>query len=211
MRGNMDKERHAGNLELVGGYLCLDFSNTTSSRDELTRHDYLAGYDDLVDWARHAQLLMEPEAQALLQSAGHHPDLAAAALERAVALRETIYRVFSAIAEDRNPEAIDLAALNATLREAFARLEIAPSAGGFEWTWLVSEGELDRVLWPIAGSAARLLASAELGRVRKCARRGCDWLFVDLSKNQSRRWCSMDMCGSRVKSRRYYHRHKERA
>jgi predicted RNA-binding Zn ribbon-like protein len=210
MRGNMDKERHAGNLELVGGHLCLDFSNTVSSRDEAMRYDYLTRYDDLVDWARHAQMLTEPEAQALLRSAAGHPKLAAAVLARAVALRETIYRVFSAIAEARDPEGTDLTALNATLREAFARLEIAPSAGGFEWAWVVDGAELDRILWPIVGSAAQLLISAELGRVRQCARQGCNWLFVDLSKNQSRRWCSMDMCGSRVKSRRYYRRQKEK-
>ena len=105
---------------------------------------------------------------------------------------------------------MDLSALNAALREASARLEVAPSAGGFEWTWVLDEDELDRVLWPIVGSAANLLTSAELGRVRQCARRGCDWLFVDLSKNQSRRWCSMELCGSRVKSRRYYRRRKQK-
>lgn len=206
----MEKERHAGNLELVGGHLCLDFANTMSTRDEATRREYLARYDDLVVWARHAQILTKPEAEALLHRAARYPDLAAAALGRAAALREMIYRVFSAVVEDRAPGGMDLAALNAALREASARLELAPSAGGFEWKWALGEGELDWVLWPIARSGADLLTSAELGRVRQCARQGCDWLFVDLSKNQSRRWCSMDMCGSRVKSRRYYHRRKQK-
>jgi predicted RNA-binding Zn ribbon-like protein len=121
-----------------------------------------------------------------------------------------IYRVFSAVVEEREPRGMDLADLNAALREASARLELAPSAGGFEWTWVLDENELDRVLWPIVGSAANLLTSAELGRVCRCAREGCDWLFVDLSKNQSRRWCSMELCGSRVKSRRYYRRRKQK-
>ena len=206
----MDKQRHAGNLELVGGHLCLDFANTVSTRGEATRREYLSRYDDLVGWARHAQILTKPEAEALLYSAARHPGLAAAVLERAVALRETIYRVFLAVVEDRDPEGTDLAAMNAAIREASSRLEVAPSAGGFEWTWVLDEDELDRVLWPIVGSAANLLTSAELGRVRQCARRGCDWLFVDLSKNQSRRWCSMELCGSRVKSRRYYRRRKQK-
>ena len=206
----MEKHRTAETLELVGGHLCLDFANTVNTRDEAMRREYLTGYDDLVGWARHAEILTEPEAEALLHSAARHPDLAAAALGRAVALRETIYRIFWAIVEDRDPEGTDLAAMNFVLREASSRLELAPSAGGFVWTWLVEEDELDRVLWPIAGSAANLLTSTELGRVRQCARQGCDWLFVDLSKNQSRRWCSMNMCGSRVKSRRYYRRRKQK-
>jgi predicted RNA-binding Zn ribbon-like protein len=206
----MEKERTAETLELVGGHLCLDFANTVSTRDEAMRRDYLAGYDDLVVWARHAQILTEPEAEALLHSAASHPDLAMAALERALDLRETIYGVFLTVVEGRKPGGTDLATLNAALREASARLEVAPSAGGFEWRWVLGKGELDRVLWPIARSAGDLLTSTDLGRVRQCARQGCDWLFVDLSKNQSRRWCSMNMCGSRVKSRRYYRRRKQK-
>ncbi len=204
----MEKERTAETLELVGGRLCLDFVNTVSTHDEAMRREYLTVYHDLVAWGRHAQALTDHEADVLLHNAGHHPILAAAALERAVTLRETIYRIFSAIVENRDPEETDVAAMNAAVGEAFSRLGIAPSASRFEWTWVRDEDELDRILWPIVRSATDLLTSTDLGRVRQCARQGCDWLFLDLSKNQSRRWCSMDMCGSRVKSRQYYYRKK---
>ncbi len=92
------------------------------------------------------------------------------------------------------------------LHEALSRLEIRPSADRFEWAWALDANDLDRMLWPIVRSAAEMLTSGDLGRVRQCAREGCDWLFVDASKNHSRRWCSMNMCGSRVKARRYYQR-----
>ncbi|MCK4470533.1 MAG: CGNR zinc finger domain-containing protein, partial [Anaerolineae bacterium] len=92
------------------------------------------------------------------------------------------------------------------LHEALSRLEIRPSADRFEWAWVLGENDLDRMLWPIVRSAAELLTSGDLRKVRQCAREGCDWLFVDASKNHSRRWCSMNMCGSRVKARRYYQR-----
>jgi predicted RNA-binding Zn ribbon-like protein len=123
-------------------------------------------------------------------------------------LRETIYRVFSAVADHREPEGADLTALNAAFRDTLTRLEIVPSGDGFEWTWLSDEDDFDRMLWPLVRSAADLLTSGDLRQVRECAREGCDWLFVDLSKNHSRRWCSMNMCGSRVKARRYYQRRK---
>ena len=92
------------------------------------------------------------------------------------------------------------------LHEALSRLEICPSEDMFEWTWVLDANDLDRVLWPIVRSAADLLTSGDLRKVRQCARESCDWLFVDASKNHSRRWCSMNMCGSRVKARRYYQR-----
>jgi predicted RNA-binding Zn ribbon-like protein len=123
-------------------------------------------------------------------------------------LREVIYRTFSALAAQRQPTLSDLAALNRALRDALPRLELRPSAGGFEWTWASARDDLDWMLWPIIRSAAELLTSEDLDRVRECAREGCDWLFVDTSKNRSRRWCSMNLCGSRVKARRYYRRRK---
>jgi predicted RNA-binding Zn ribbon-like protein len=202
------KERTASNLELVGGRLCLDFVNTVSTRIETLHREYLTDYGELVAWSRHAGVLTDDEAKTLLCSAARQPNDASATLDYAIGLRETIYRVFSAIADRREPERADLAALNAVLRDTLARLEIVPLGDGFEWTWLSGEGDFDRMLWPIVRSAADLLTSGDLRQVRGCAREGCDWLFVDLSKNHSRRWCSMNMCGSRVKARRYYRRRK---
>jgi predicted RNA-binding Zn ribbon-like protein len=204
------KERRASNLELVGGRLCLDFANTVSSRTEVVRREYLTTYGELVAWSRHAGFLTDGEAEALLRNATRRPDEAAAVLDRAIVLREAIYRIFSAIAGHQEPEDADLDALNGVLHEALARLEVRPSADVFEWAWVLDEDGLDQMLWPAVRSAADLLTSEDLTRVRQCAREGCDWLFVDSSKNHSRRWCSMDMCGSRVKSRRYYQRKKER-
>ncbi|HYN87467.1 MAG TPA: CGNR zinc finger domain-containing protein, partial [Ardenticatenaceae bacterium] len=60
------------------------------------------------------------------------------------------------------------------------------------------------VLWPVAYSAGQLLLSPELARLKQCP--GCGWLFLDLTKNQGRRWCSMNMCGVRDKMRRYHRR-----
>jgi predicted RNA-binding Zn ribbon-like protein len=203
-------ERSAGNLELVGGSLCLDFVNTVSTRIEALCREYLTSYGELVVWSRHVGILTTKEAQVLEDNAACHPDLAGATLDRAIAMRETLYRVFSRIAHDQEPDRADLATLNLVLREGLSRMEILPAGQWFAWTWVLDEEELDRMVWPIVRSAGDLLTSEDLERVRQCARDGCDWLFVDLSKNHSRRWCSMDMCGSRVKSRRYYRRKKRR-
>lgn len=204
------RERTASNLELVGGRLCLDFANTVSTRVKTLRREYLTAYGELVAWSQHAHILTDGEAKALLHDATRHPNLAAVVLDRAIALRETVYRIFSALADHRATEETDLAVLNAALRETLSRLEVRPSADGFEWAWVLDGdgNDLERMLWPIVRSAADLLTSGDLEKVRECAREGCDWLFVDMSKNHSRRWCSMNTCGSRVKARRYYQRRK---
>jgi len=53
-----------------------------------------------------------------------------------------------------------------------------------------------------------LTSSQRLNQVRQCRGDNCGWLFVDGSKNHSRRWCDMRDCGNRAKVRR--HRLKQR-
>ncbi|HYR09186.1 MAG TPA: CGNR zinc finger domain-containing protein, partial [Longimicrobium sp.] len=86
-------------------------------------------------------------------------------------------------------------------------LRVRAEGGEFAWGW--EEGaELDRVLWPVVRDAAELLVSGDLRRVGKCCGDNCDWLYLDTSRNRSRRWCDMQSCGNRAKARRHYHRAK---
>jgi predicted RNA-binding Zn ribbon-like protein len=203
------KERTAGNLELVGGVLCLDFVNTISNHTGSGAREYLHSYEDLVDWSHHAGTLGDGEAASLLRRASRQPERATATLDQGIALRESIYRVLQAAMERTEPTVDDVHSLNAALEQALSRLRVRPARGGFEWSWSESRDEFGRVFWPIVRSAADLLTSERVQWVGQCAGEGCGWLFLDQSKNHSRRWCSMGMCGSRVKSHRYYHRRQE--
>ncbi len=127
---------------------------------------------------------------------------------QAVELREAIYRIFASIASDDRPDVEDLELLNGALGPALANARIVEGQDGFTWDWAGDELSLDRMLWPVARSAAELLSSAQLNRARQCADEKCGWLFLDMSRNRSRRWCSMEYCGNRNKARNYYHRHQ---
>lgn len=202
-----DKVRSASTLELIGGRLCLDWANTVSVHRGPDRREYLTCYADLLEWSRRAGVLTPRDVRRLERTAARHPGEAAATLDRAIAMRETIYRIFAAVASRQSPPQADVAGLNAMLAEALSRLRVQSAGAGFIWQWAWAPQALDVMLWPIVRSAADLLTSPDLFRVKQCARRqGCDWLFVDTSRNHSRRWCSMDTCGSRVKSSRHYRR-----
>jgi predicted RNA-binding Zn ribbon-like protein len=163
-----------------------------------------------VAWAQQVGLLSDGEAQQLLQGASHRPEDAAAILERAIDLREAMYRTFSAVAGNRPVEAADIALLNKWLKNAQGQLQLVTTDTGFTWQWAGDGTSLRQMLWPIARSAAELLVSEDLNQVKECADdRGCGWLFLDTSRNQRRRWCSMESCGNRAKVRR--HRHKQTA
>jgi predicted RNA-binding Zn ribbon-like protein len=193
--------------------LCLEFSNTLDWHASAAPEEKLTGYPDLVGWAVRAGILRQAQADRLIEAAGRDPAAADAVLQRARDLREAIYRLFTAIAHGQPTPDDDLALLNRALGEALGRQRLTHTAQGFTWGWReIDPPPLDRMLWPIARSAADLLTSPHLDRVGQCADdRGCGWLFLDTSRNHSRRWCGMDGCGNRAKARRYYARSRKSA
>jgi predicted RNA-binding Zn ribbon-like protein len=195
-------------LSLVGGRLCLDFTNTVSFHRPPWGNERLRRYEDLVWWALRAGLVSEPAAERLFARAEAEPEEAARVFARAVELREAMYRVFAAAGADEPAAAGDLETVNGELARAMPRLRVAPEGEGYGWAW--EEGDaLDRMLWPVARSAAELLTSSELKRVGGCCDEECDWLYLDTSRNHSRRWCDMKDCGNRAKARRHYRRTKQ--
>lgn len=191
-----------------GGYLCLDFTNTMQSYTMSNPgYDYFKSYTDLTLWARQAGLITPEEEWALNRKAVEMPGEAGELLEKGRELRGTINSIFAAIAAGRQPEAGALDALNSELARAMAHSRIEETEHGFAWGWANYPEELECLLWPVVRSAADLLVDHErIERLHECAGDTCGWLFVDTSKNHSRRWCDMRSCGNSAKARRHYQR-----
>ena len=190
------------------GRLCLDFANTVRSRPSSDRLDLIGAYEDLLAWARQATILTPGEAAALTDAARHGSRAAGEALTQARILRESMYAVFSARAAGLPAPPADLRTLNRAIAKAMAHSGLTAAGARFEWGWPDSAPTLDRVSWWVARSAAELLTSSDLTFVRECASYDCGWLFMDTTKNRSRRWCDMRVCGNRAKSRRHYERRR---
>ena len=197
-------------FDLTSGALCLDLANTLSDRPRATQ-DRLGSYEDLLCWGGEAGILDDRQIRDLSEAARRHERQAGLAFERAIDLRETLYELFSPLAKGLEPECEAVDALNATLRTALPNLEIQCLERGIVWVWSGDPTDLDRVLWPVARSAADLLTSEEAVSVRECASGTCSWLFVDRSRNRRRKWCDMATCGNRAKARRQYERKKRQS
>jgi predicted RNA-binding Zn ribbon-like protein len=197
-------------LDLVGGHLALDFVNSVGGLvDPDPDSEALRSYDDLLAWSRMAGSLDERVVQALGRHARRHLEEADAAYARALELRELADRVIRPVAAGDRPDADDLAVLRAEESTALARAELAPAGDGLEWRWQWRDADdLETPLWPLAHAVVDLLTHGRLERLRGCA--NCRWLFFDESRNASRRWCSMDGCGTDVKKRRYVKRRRKR-
>jgi predicted RNA-binding Zn ribbon-like protein len=197
---------------LLGERLCLDFANSIEDPRTEEPQDFLQTHADLVRWGRHVGLVADNQVPSLLAQTEAEPNQGEQHLQTALVLRGAITRVFTDIARQETPVADDLAVLQELYGEALAEARLAPGNGQFQWRW--AEGAQASVqsvvLWPVVASAIELLTRDDLRRVKQCSGpHGCDWLFYDTSKNGSRRWCSMEGCGSRAKMRRYNARKRQ--
>ena len=209
---NVDSIRRERTFKFKGGVLCLDFVNTLAWRLTDSPVEYLGSYEDLLAWGRQADLLTPDETEVLSGLAAMDPEEARVMLSRAVALREAIHRTLSAAIAGEPQDEGALSALNRELSGALSRLRVARAAGEtYGWAWDRSGYDgggppLDRPLWPVARSVAELLTSPKLGGVKVCAGEGCGWMFLDESRNASRRWCDSRDCGNRERVRKYLSR-----
>jgi predicted RNA-binding Zn ribbon-like protein len=169
-------------LPIVGGHLALDFANTVDDPEGRARHDHIGTYAGLMNWSVRIGILSPDQ--------GGRPENAATTLTRAHALRQTIIETFTDVALGESPAR--WTELRPYVAEAIGAAQLTRDYG---LTWP------DSLLNPVAYAAFDLLTGAELHRVKRCG--GCPWLFLDQSKNGSRRWCAMNDCGTHAKIQRY--------
>jgi predicted RNA-binding Zn ribbon-like protein len=187
--------------------LCLEFANTLAGRGAVAV-ERLHDQNDLIGWCLTSHLLSEREAAERLSWSRRNPGQAAAVFADAITLREAIYRIFANLAMGVKADSEDLNQLNRVLLEAPARSMVASGSSGFGWSIDRNRKTAAELLAPVAWSAGDLLTGKHLGRVRLCANQQCLWLFLDDSLGGARRWCSMQACGNRAKTRRHYLRRK---
>ncbi len=190
----------------IGGALCLDLANTASWQAERRTTEHLNNFRDLVRWCTESSAISQSTATALLEEAEQNSVRGEAVLAEAKELRETLYRIFFALSRRNAPPRRDLERLNETLAQVPLHFEVRREEGGFSCERKADGTEFGKLLGPVVWSAAELLASGKVEQIKCCAAETCGWLFLDGTKNHSRRWCDMADCGSREKSKRYYRR-----
>jgi predicted RNA-binding Zn ribbon-like protein len=186
-------------LPIVGGHLALDFANTVDDPLGPARHDHLSTYDGLLMWSVRTGVVPARDLEGRRRSAEQQARAASAALRRAHVLREALNGVFGAVAARVTVASEDWVALRRAAADGLGRAVALRSGIGYRLEW--PEDELLAPIWPVADAAVTLLRSGDGRRVKQCA--GCPWLFLDSSRSGTRRWCSMEDCGTHEKVKRY--------
>lgn len=191
--------------EFIGGNLALDFANTVHNHGMADPEDDLKSTGDLAEWANQAGLLRPGEMARLKRAPADN-----AQFRKALDLREMLYEIFSRKARSKKPGWLALREFQGVYQSAIRHAEFHPTADHYRLAWPEATPPLERALREIVRSAAGLLTSEALPRVRQCAGEKCSWLFVDTSRNGLRCWCDMKACGNRAKVQRFRRRNRAR-
>ncbi len=193
-------------FEFIAGHPALDFVNTVGGKRLVQPKENLCRPEDLVAWGRLSGVFSAEEAQALGQQVAAHPAQAQKALRRAVAFRESLFQLLLASHQGRPAPAAAVASLQDEVQKALAARRLVRTEAGYRW----SPPEVvlgDSVVPRLSLAAEALLTGGALSRLRMCEdTNGCGWLFLDTTRNHSRRWCDMASCGNKHKARRHYAR-----
>jgi predicted RNA-binding Zn ribbon-like protein len=200
-------------FQLLASHPVLDFVNTLDNRFVASGpNELIPEYEDLLAFMEQSKLL-EARHLNVLRRRGNTP-AASNALRGAHELRERLAAVLYPVAAGQPMVRRSLNALQPYFIEAYAHRELIRAQvsarselhPGVEWSWAKSESNAELPLWAVSQCAADLLTSSALQRVHECGSPTCRWLFLDTSKNHSRRWCDMSLCGNRMKARRFQDR-----
>ena len=191
----------AGSLDLVGGELAWDFTNTSSARGSPAHQEHLRDFDTLMQWVEHARVMPPSDCAHIRSTLSGHPRRARRVFERAIKMRELIWTIGTALAELRPVSARLLDLLSAAHAENLRHAEMRTRLGSYIWVFDPRRDIEAAILGPITLSALTLLMEKDLLRTRRCAGQECGWLFFDTTKNNGRRWCEMRVCGNRAKVR----------
>ena len=195
-------------FNLLAGHPALDLVNTMDSRFSSNGpEELLPTYADLLRLATQSGLLTAEQARKLARTVREKD--AQRVLASAVGLREALAAVLYAWMDGGKPPAAQVETLERHFQAAALHRRLRLGESQLVWSWSGLEQEAEIPLWKLAEAASDLLGSSEAEQVRECGDPTCRWLFLDLSKNHTRRWCDMKTCGNRMKARRHHARQQE--
>jgi predicted RNA-binding Zn ribbon-like protein len=198
---SMKVSPYISKLPFLGGNLSLDFLNTVHDRHEEPLRNLLQNYLDVVTWVHLADAISNSQKENLLRLGQENQLQANQIYKDALQLREAFYDAVIDLINGDVVSPISMHLINQWLPKAFSNLEFTQLEYRLALDWKEENFGLESILWPIIRSFADLVTTDECNRIKQCP--NCGYLFVDNSKNKSRRWCSMEICGNRVKARRF--------
>lgn len=204
----MDRVSATRPFLFVGNHPCLDFINTELIL-EGQRTDLLEGCTDLVEWLIRAKILGTNEAKGTVSKLGQAEGerLLNEAKAFRIILREMAEQV---VARKPVPQSV-LETINLLLSQRPGYPQLLRTNGRIARHFYSSTRGPAQLLAFLAEAASDLLCDKDLSLVKKCRNQACILYFYDTTKNHARQWCSMSICGNRMKVAAHYRRQRKGA
>ena len=196
-------------FNLLAGHPALELVNTLDLRFSASPEDLLPTYADLLRFSAQLRLLSAEQARKLGRTVREKDGQRV--LASAVELREALAAVLYAWVDGGKPAAGQVEILERHFLAAALHRSLRRGESQLDWSWSGAEQQAEIPLWKLSQAASDLLVSSDAQRVKDCGDPTCRWLFLDLSKNHTRRWCDMKTCGNRMKARRHQARYQQRS
>jgi len=200
--GSAERSQPGYRFDFCGGHVALDFANTVGSRDG-DPDEHFNTYGDLIAWAEARGVVTKADATRLKRAAAAEPDAARAAYRRAITLREALYHVFQRRTSGLAPAPGDLATMNRFVAGTYRDARLVVDGDRIVLDTGSIGDDLERPFTVVVRAAVDLLTGDQAPLVGRCADETCGWLFLDTTRNRTRRWCVMKDCGNRAKVRRF--------
>jgi predicted RNA-binding Zn ribbon-like protein len=195
----------ADDFQLIAGHLALDFANTLDYRYDPDRLiDLLPSYERFLAFCRQSRVITAAQMRKLLDDLRELDSQRV--LKEVIELREALYFLILSAVHGRSPDESHLQTLNMFLSEARAVDEVLWHKRRFVRSFRDVTERLDGPLRQVVDAAVVLITSSDIFNVGECSEKTCRWFFLDRSRNHSRRWCDMQLCGNRSKAKRFYAR-----
>lgn len=188
----------------VGNHPCLDFINTQVMQAGRPV-DLLERPSDLLAWLEEARL-MDRASSAGSPTARAEDQSGDRLLDRVKAFRAVLREMVERIVSGRPAPASAVEAINRLLTGRTGHFQLVRTGRRYDLQFRTAADRATGVLGVLAEAAADLLSRADLSLVKKCQNPACILYFYDTTKNHARHWCSMRLCGNRMKVAAYYRR-----
>jgi predicted RNA-binding Zn ribbon-like protein len=194
-------------FKLYAGHPALELVNTLDLRFSANATELIPAYSDLLRLTAQLRLLTADQARKLTRTIDAKD--AQRVLASTIELREALAAVLYSRIDGGKPPAAQVETLEKHFHAAALHRRLRTGNSHLVWSWSGAEQQAEIPLWKLAQAASDLLVSSDAQRIKDCGDPTCRWLFLDLSKNHTRRWCDMKTCGNRMKARRHQARYHD--
>jgi len=192
----------------VGNHPCLDFINTQMIVNGKPT-DVLESFDDFISWLIQADLLTKVQADAARAELNHKESILL--LEQAKRFRTTLRELAARIVACKPIPTSIVTVINQFLSQRPGYPQLVQRKSGFEQRFHSAAAPVHNVLVPLAEAASDLLCRGDFALIKKCGNPACILYFYDTTKNHTRNWCSMQVCGNRMKVAAHYQRKRSQS